>query len=672
MVCVFLSLWTISGGWAEVVPSRSFDVVVVGGGAGGCAAAIQAARLGMRVAILEESDWIGGQMTGGAVSTMDDVGRTRTGIYREFTERVRAHYASLGRSVSTCYWGPGTIAFEPAVGQEILRSMIREIRAPGSVTVATETRVTQARREGNRLVAVTAVRDFRPAEYRAAVFVDATECGDLLPLAVARYRVGNSVSPDIDMDANIQDITYVAVIRKYESPAAAAETAVTAPPPGYDAMLPDFRKVVTSAGNRWPGSYPFDVVSHNAYRGLPDPGNPLPVDSGVPSTWPNVTKTEVNWANDWPGRGRAVPGLTVRYIEDRLFRKHTDRDALLRTLGFLHYFRSELGMKDWSVDETQGYSGRSTALWDVWPVTKDAFAAALRCFPPFPYVRESRRLVGLDTLRNADIVRADGRALKNRPTAMALGEYPVDIHGSHQDRFMEHDLGESAASFPNGWEPSRGVFQLPFGVFVPERIDGLLAAEKNISVSRLVNGATRLQPAVMLAGQAVGTIAACAVRMRCAPRDVPPLSVQSILLDAGSRLSMETFDDVPEGSGEWKTVQIATLYELLPGMTKHLFAPSMPMSDRQMHALLERLAASFPDCFAAPASAGAPGVFPTQGVFRALLASLRRPANSAMIDLPDSLDEKDVLTRGAAVRMVLGALLDGAAARCPKRIFRRS
>ena len=91
------------------------------------------------------------------------------------------------------------------------------------------------------------------------------------------------------MDANIQDITYVAVIRKYGSQSAAAAVAASAPPPGYEAMLPDFRKIVTRDGNRWPGKYPFDVVSHNAYRGLPDPANPLPVDSGTPSTWPNIT-----------------------------------------------------------------------------------------------------------------------------------------------------------------------------------------------------------------------------------------------------------------------------------------------------------------------------------------------------------------------------------------------
>ncbi|MDQ3660753.1 MAG: FAD-dependent oxidoreductase, partial [Actinomycetota bacterium] len=39
------------------------DVLVIGGGAGGVSAALTAARLGRRVILTEETDWIGGQLT---------------------------------------------------------------------------------------------------------------------------------------------------------------------------------------------------------------------------------------------------------------------------------------------------------------------------------------------------------------------------------------------------------------------------------------------------------------------------------------------------------------------------------------------------------------------------------------------------------------------------------
>ncbi|MFM8420351.1 MAG: FAD-dependent oxidoreductase, partial [Verrucomicrobiota bacterium] len=43
------------------------DLAIVGGGVGGCAAALAACCAGLRVALTEETDWIGGQLTAQAV-----------------------------------------------------------------------------------------------------------------------------------------------------------------------------------------------------------------------------------------------------------------------------------------------------------------------------------------------------------------------------------------------------------------------------------------------------------------------------------------------------------------------------------------------------------------------------------------------------------------------------
>ena len=71
-----------AGGEAKNIDA--YDVVVAGGGIGGTAAAIQAARLGASVLVVEPGDWIGGQATAAGVSTMDDLSRLRSGIYLEF------------------------------------------------------------------------------------------------------------------------------------------------------------------------------------------------------------------------------------------------------------------------------------------------------------------------------------------------------------------------------------------------------------------------------------------------------------------------------------------------------------------------------------------------------------------------------------------------------------
>src|SRR6476661_8312186 len=73
----------------------TFDIAVIGGGVGGCAAALAAARNGMRVILTEETDWVGGQLTSQAVppdehAWIESFGATRS--YREYRDRVRDYY----------------------------------------------------------------------------------------------------------------------------------------------------------------------------------------------------------------------------------------------------------------------------------------------------------------------------------------------------------------------------------------------------------------------------------------------------------------------------------------------------------------------------------------------------------------------------------------------------
>ena len=53
----------------RVPVAAEFDVVVVGGGSAGMAAAVTAARLGLRTALIEEMPFLGGMSTGGCVGT---------------------------------------------------------------------------------------------------------------------------------------------------------------------------------------------------------------------------------------------------------------------------------------------------------------------------------------------------------------------------------------------------------------------------------------------------------------------------------------------------------------------------------------------------------------------------------------------------------------------------
>ena len=99
------------------------EILIAGGGTGGVAAALAAARGGRRVVLLEETDWLGGQMTSQGVSALDEHEHIETfggtASYYRFREMIREHYRHrAGEGASRPDFNPGAcwvtrLAFEP-------------------------------------------------------------------------------------------------------------------------------------------------------------------------------------------------------------------------------------------------------------------------------------------------------------------------------------------------------------------------------------------------------------------------------------------------------------------------------------------------------------------------------------------------------------------------------
>src|SRR4051812_50105843 len=77
-------------------PAETCDVLIAGGGTGGVAAALAAACSGRRVVLLEETDWLGGQLTSQGVSALDEHEHIEacggTASYYPLGNAIRAHH----------------------------------------------------------------------------------------------------------------------------------------------------------------------------------------------------------------------------------------------------------------------------------------------------------------------------------------------------------------------------------------------------------------------------------------------------------------------------------------------------------------------------------------------------------------------------------------------------
>lgn len=534
--------------------AEAYDVVVAGAGTGGWAAAIQASRMGARVLLLEEADWIGGQMSAAAVTSMDEEGLwekfpvRQRGIYREFHESIVNYYYTRDKDPFRAYYAwPEQLegGYEPKVTRQLLYAFIADARSKGVLDLVTRAKVVEAVKAGDAVTGVVIEHDGKRRTVRSKVLVEATEYGDVLPLAGARYRVGNSRSDALDPAGLVQAHTWVGVIREYPD-GVPDHLRIKTPPPGYDSRKYKGSQlwgpvIWGSAGKGVKGPRNYRVLF--AWRGMADTDSPM---TGA-STEERHTQCGLNG-------GRQDYPVTVASIEEPAARRQGERDGIYRTLGEIYYFQNELGLP-WSVAEDEGYGTE----WQKESMKKlelrpDLEPIAIH-LPQWPYVREARRGMGLYTLRAADLGRFENA--RHFETSVAMGDYFMDLDHGDTGHAVEADLDTG--------EPPRGggPFQVPFEVFIPEKVDGLVFAEKNISQSRLVNGATRLQPITMLDGQAAGAIAATAALKGIAPRQVNPVAVQSALLSAGSNLIQRWYEDVPWGTPLWRATQLLSLYRVI-------------------------------------------------------------------------------------------------------------
>ena len=450
-------------------------------------------------------------------------------------------------------------------------------------------------------------------KFKAKIVINATEYGDVIPKTGTRYRVGNINSDQIDspsfdidaveyQNACIQSITYTAIIKKYPN-GIPENLRIKAKPPGYSEEIEQFFKsLVTEKGSSTGGLWHDGVFSwgrHAAYRGMPNRNSDAPdVSAGNKDDWLKISKTGINFANDYPWLKDYIKELfykipddyplSAKYLLDESYRRQINCEGKLRTLQFIYYVQNELNMP-WSVATEEGYDGiynRKRSDCKNIPDYREDLKTIEKYMPVVPYVRESIRMIGLHTLTAKEIKRigypeedvGPFRAKTHfNDSVIAIGDYAVDFHGGDRGVNFELHLGETKKNKPK-WR--YGPFHIPFESVIPETVDGFIAAEKNISVTRMASAAIRLQPVTMRIGQAVGIIAALAVKNNVPPRRVNPIAVQWNLLEMGVPLLIINnipktgyleYADVSKEHSLWKYIQMAGLRGLLEGVENGRF-----------------------------------------------------------------------------------------------------
>ena len=350
------------------------DVLVIGGGTGGTAAAIEAARDGVSVLVADQVPWLGGMLTSAGVSAIDGNYRLRGGLFGEFCDSLAHRYG--GYEALKSGW-VSNILFNPADGAGILDRMA----ARAGVERWTDVRPEAVSRDRDSLWRVT----FRNASgktriVRARILIDGTELGDIALSAGAR-PLGDEVT--------VQDMTYVAVIKEYDHDVSMPR------PEGYDREL--YRSCCDNPladnqdGFNPMGQQLWSPDMMLSYGRLPD--------GHIMLNWPVC-------AND----------IYIEYLDmTPAEREEAWQEAKKRTLGFVYFLQHELGYKRLGIAD------------DVFPTTDG--------LPFFPYFREARRIAGRDTMTVEAARHPYDFDLYTR--AVAVGDYPVDHHHVQNPRRAE-------------------------------------------------------------------------------------------------------------------------------------------------------------------------------------------------------------------------------------------
>ncbi|WP_420110554.1 FAD-dependent oxidoreductase [Pseudactinotalea sp.] len=500
------------------------DVAIIGGSLGGVAAALAACRRNATVLLASEVEWLGGQLTSQAVPPdehpwIESMGATAS--YRALRDGIRDAYRTgfplTDRARDWAELNPGAgsvskLCHEPRVAVDVIEQMLRPHVAAGRLQILRNVVPVAAAAERDVVQRVTLRGpDGEEAAVTATYFIDATELGDMLPLAGVEYVTGFESQADTDephapalaQPDNIQALSWCFALDHVEG-----DHTIDRPE-----RYQFWRDLVPPT---WPGPLLGFASPHprtdepNIQTFVPNPGDDpfaMVADQSTNMADENLWLCRRLAARDVfrPGAYGSDISLVNWSMIDYFLGSVIDVDEPTRAARLADAKQLGLSVLYWLQTDAPRPDGGTG-----WPGlrlrpdvvgTEDGFAQG-------PYYRESRRIRPLRRVLEQDLslaVRGD-RGAVHYPDSVGIGMYRIDLHPSTGgDGYI--DVGASP-------------FEIPLGALIPERVQNVLAACKNIGTTHITNGCYRLHPVEWNIGEVAGALAADCVASGLVPHKV--------------------------------------------------------------------------------------------------------------------------------------------------------
>ncbi|PPL02874.1 FAD-dependent oxidoreductase [Parapedobacter indicus] len=537
--CIGLSF--VPTGCATDIRPHHYDVVVYGATPGGVTAAIQAAEMGKKVALLEPSGHIGGILAEGlGASDIDNHPEFQNspaigGLALEFYRRIAIEYDRLDdwkNAVDKKEKKPLLWRFESSVAEKILTNWVTTSGVDVYYQAALEESDNAVIKHGTT---INTIRTTHGLNFTARIFIDASIEGDLLHKAGVSTIIGRESNTMYDEELNgIRGHTshnqFAVAVDPYRIPGDSTS--------GLIPTIQDEPLGTPGAGDHRLQAYCFRVCLTN------DTANQLAfkkprnyrrdayeiylryLKAGGKLYMPRVNipnnKTDFNGGADL---SHNLYGMNYDYPagdygkRSEVLQYHRDF-----TEGLFYFLAND--------EEVAILAPDLQHEWSKWGLTRDEFTDN-DGWPRQFYIRDARRMVSDYVITEHHIKKAGAIAVDD-PVAMAF--WPPDVHSVRRIVRGGKAYNEGFVFGGDWWKP----FGISYRALYPKPSECTnLLTPTCPSSSHIAYGGIRIEWTFMALGQAVGTAAVLAINDDADVQKVDYMRLRSRLLQDHQVLNLE-------------------------------------------------------------------------------------------------------------------------------------